>query len=637
MPTQTALFDASQYNQVETEPIREIPVEVIEPDPNNPATYSEKYSELIGTDINVEEDEVEKLIAKIGANGYDYSAPIVVRPIADNRFRLVRGHHTYVALRALGKTVAPCIVREMSEVDAQICLLTLQGRKVPDWYALKVVCNLLDQKVDPQTIAALTSIDTTTISSWRISYRFINKIVAEMGDVYPSFQKAIKIKDGSSDRDKRFSIWEAREIGLLPEDDQIWFVKERLARLADPMPQAKQSKLIRLLKDTKKKIEPTRWKKWLKWEVIREEIYKEFDSSSRGESDLANSIPDLLEEAEQNYNDPRLPLYRDYYEAGRAAKKKTGLPKEEFLKELIRLSDQNGYWDSVDIQAAFKNVIEFYERVDQEYTLYLQKQAAEKISKDQQILSVAPAQPDAPPLTVNALTGQIEISTPTSRVDIEKRKQIFEEFSPKGFNDSLLTYSQSTNTTYSTILTNISSEGWVIDEFFENCDRLKDMLTDNGIAVISCPSDLSFAIIDELENRVSSMQRLYLRDIGGSRINEYSKPIVTLTKIASRPSPFLRPQECDHLLVFTRRSDTPIREYGLQVAERGDIYKSLVTIFCDRQHTFLDPFCTNGLIPYAAKTCGIRCDFLVSNSALFPRINAVAQSASLPGSIFKDC
>lgn len=636
MPTQTALFDATQYSQVETEPIREIPLGLIEPDPINPASYSEKYSKLIGADINVEEDEVEKLIAKIGANGYDYSAPIVVRPMPSGKFRLVRGHHTYVALWSLEIEFAPCIVRTMTDIEAEICLLTLQGRKVPDWYALKVVCHLLERNLDIQTVATLTSIDPQTISSWKVSYKFINKLVAQMGEVYPSFQKAIKVKDLSqSDRDKRFSIWEAREIGLLPDDDQIWFVTERLARLADPMPQAKQSKLTSLLKNTRKKIEPTRWKQWLKWEVVREEIYKEFETSSKGESDLANSIPALLQEAEDRYNDNALPLYKDYFEIGKATKKKTGLPKEEFLKELIRLSTQNGYWDSVDIQAAFKSVVAFYSRIDEEYIAYLQKQAADKISKSQQILTVNAVDPDAPPLTVNPLTGQIEVAPPPMfRADIEKRQEIFEEYSPKGFNDTLLSYSQSTDITYPVILTNISSESWMIDEFFENCDRLKDMITENGLVVISCPSDLSFAIIDEMENRVSHLQRLYLRSIEGKPVSQFLKPIITLSKTSSR-SPFIRPQECDHLLVFTRRSDTPVAEYGLQVAERGDVYKSLVTIFCDREITFLDPFCSNGLIPYAAKMCGIKCHYLVSNSALFPRIKAVAERATFPGSLFK--
>lgn len=637
MPTQTALFDPNQYSQVQTEPIREIPLAVIEPDPNNPASYSDRYSKIIGTDINVEEEEVEKLVAKIGTNGYDYSAPIVVRPMPSGKFRLVRGHHTFVALWVLEIPFAPCIVRKMTDVEAEICLLTLQGRKVDDWYALKVVCHLIDRKVDPQTIAALASIDTQKISSWQVSYKFINKIVAEMNEVYPSFQKAIKVKDAPiSDRDKRFSIWEAREIGLLPDEDQIWFVNERLARLADPMPQAKQSKLTSLLKNTKKQIDRSpRWKQWLRWDVVREEIYKEFDTSSKGESDLANSIPELLQEAEDHFNNPALPLTKDYFEIGKGAKKKTGLPKDEFVQELIRLSDQNGYWDAIDIRAAFKSVVEFYDRIEKEYIAYLQKQAADKISKSQQIITVSAAEPDGVPLTVNAITGQIEVApAPVFQANIEERTRIFNEFSPQGFNDSLISYSQSTDITYPVILTTVGREDWMIDEFFENCDRLKDMLTENGVLAIACPSDLSFAIIDELESRCTPIQRLYLRPIDKSPVSKYSKPIVTLSKTSSR-SPFIRPQECEHLLVFTRRSDTPIAEYGLQVAERGDVYKSLVTIFCDQEITFLDPFCSNGMMPYWAKTCGFKCHYLVSNSDMFPRIKAIAEQATFPGSLFK--
>lgn len=637
MTNQTTLFDPAQYAEVATEPIREIPLKEIEPDPINPAQHSEKYSQLIGMDINVEEEEVERLVAKIRTNGYDTSAPIVVRPMPNGKFRLVRGHHTFVALWVLEKEYAPCIVREMTDIQAEVCLLTLQGRKVPDWYALKVVCHLLDKTQDLHTVALWTSIEASTITIWRISYKFINKLVAEMNDVYPSFQKAIKVKDDSQSKDQRFSIYEAREIGQLPDDDQIWFAR---MRLSDPMLQAKQVKLIRLLKETRKKIESSRWKAWLVWEKVRTEIYKQFSASIREQSELAELIPSLLQSAEDHYNDNRLPLSTDYYEVGKGAKRKTGFPKEEFLKELIRISSQDECWFEIHIDIAFKAITNFYKDIEEKYFDYLQRQAAENISKGQKILAVNP-QADADPmlnLVVHPISGQIGFAEEsTHKVDIEKRKRIFEEYTPRGFNETLTSYSQSTNVTYPVIITRITMEDTVIDEFFEHCDRLRDMLDEDGIVVILCPSDLSYAIIEELENNVSNMQKLYLRSIDNKPVSKYSKPIVTITT-STIISPFIRTQECFHLLVFTGRSDTIMREYGLKVSERGDIiHPSLVNIFCDPSDTFLDPFCTNGLLPYAAKSCGVKCDYIVSNEQMFARIQKVANSATLPSHLFSNC
>jgi hypothetical protein len=635
---QAALFDPSQYNAIATEPIREIPLTEIDPDPNNPAQYSEKYSQLIGQDINVEDEEVEKLVEKIKANGYDTSAPIIVRP-KNGRFMLARGHHTFVALWVLEKVFAPCIVREMTDFEAEVALLTLQGRKVPDWYALKVVCHLLESS-DVKTVSSSTSIDPQSITNWRISYKFINRLVAEIPDVYPSFQKAVRVKDDSQNRDKRFSIYEAREIGQLPEDDQVWFAK---SRLADPMFQAKQVKLIRLLKETRKIIEVTRWKSWMQWEQVRVEIYKEFSNSSRDESELAESIPELLKIAEAHYNDNRLPVSKDYYEVSKKPKKKTGYPKEEFLRDLVELSAQEESWNEVQISISFKRIVDYYSTIEQRYLKHLEQQAAEDIAKRQQIIAVNPqaAIDDSDPmldLKVHPITGQIEFGDDSPRADLEKRRQILEEYTPRVFKDDLTSYSQSSKETYSVILTRISTEDAVIDEFFDHCDRIREMLTEDGICVIVCPSDLSYSIIEELEKHVSSLERLHVRPIDKKPLSKYAKPVVTITKTSSA-SPFIRPQECDHLLVFTRESNTPMREYGLQVSERSDIYQSqsIVNIFCNGQERFLDPFCTNGLIPHAAKSCGIKCDYLVSNELTFERIVKVAESATLPSRMFDGC
>lgn len=633
---QTALFDPSQYNAIDTEPIRKIPLGEIDPDPNNPAQYSEKYSKLIGQDINVEDDEVEKLVEKIRTNGYDTSAPIIVRPI-NGRFTLVRGHHTFVALWVLVNEFAPCIVREMTSFEAEVALLTLQGRKVPDWYALRVVCHLLETS-DVKTVASSTSIDPQSITNWRISYKFINRLVAEMSDIYPSFQKAVRVKDDSQNRDKRFSIYEAREIGQLPENDQVWFAK---SRLEDPMLQAKQVKLIRLLKETRKTIEGTRWKPWMQWEQVRVEIYKEFSNSLRDESELAESIPELLKIAEAHYNDNRLPVSKDYYEVGKKAKKKTGYPKEEFLNALVELSAQEESWNEVQINTSFRRIVDYYSTIEQRYFKFLEQQAAEDIAKKQEILLVNPkAEIDDPMLDikVDPITGQLAFGDDSPRADLEKRRQILEEYTPRAFKDDLTSYSQSTKETYSVILTRISTEDNVVDEFFDHCDRIRDMLTEDGICVIVCPSDLSYAIIEELEKHVRTLERLYLRAIDKKPLSKYAKPVVTITKISSA-SPFIRSQECDHLLVFTRENNTPMREYGLQVSERSDMYQSqsIVNIFCNGQERFLDPFCTNGLIPHAAKSCGIKCDYLVSNQEMFERIVKVAESATLPSRMFDSC
>lgn len=105
-----------------------IPLDLIDPHPLNPRPYSETYG------CRVDEEKVGELIHSIGTNGYDESEPIKVRPIGD-RYQMIRGHHRWVACQQLSHETIPGVVREMTDEQAVIALITEQGRPVEGWEA----------------------------------------------------------------------------------------------------------------------------------------------------------------------------------------------------------------------------------------------------------------------------------------------------------------------------------------------------------------------------------------------------------------------------------------------------------------------------------------------------------------------
>ncbi len=82
---------------------REIPVDQIERNP-------------FQTRATVDENALKELSASIAATGV--VQPVLVRPLADNRFQLIAGERRWLASKMAGKTTVPAILRHVSDEQA---------------------------------------------------------------------------------------------------------------------------------------------------------------------------------------------------------------------------------------------------------------------------------------------------------------------------------------------------------------------------------------------------------------------------------------------------------------------------------------------------------------------------------------
>jgi ParB family transcriptional regulator, chromosome partitioning protein len=82
---------------------REIPVDQIERNP-------------FQTRANVDESALKELSASITATGV--LQPVLVRPLADNRFQLIAGERRWLASKMAGKVTVPAILRHVSDEQA---------------------------------------------------------------------------------------------------------------------------------------------------------------------------------------------------------------------------------------------------------------------------------------------------------------------------------------------------------------------------------------------------------------------------------------------------------------------------------------------------------------------------------------
>ena len=86
-----------------TEGVREIPIELIDPNPYQTRTH-------------LDEAALEELAASIRANGV--VQPVVVRYIDGDRYQLIAGHRRCAASQRAGKTTIPAVVRQVSNEQA---------------------------------------------------------------------------------------------------------------------------------------------------------------------------------------------------------------------------------------------------------------------------------------------------------------------------------------------------------------------------------------------------------------------------------------------------------------------------------------------------------------------------------------
>jgi ParB family transcriptional regulator, chromosome partitioning protein len=82
---------------------REIPIDQIERNP-------------FQTRATVDESGLKELSASIAASGV--VQPVLVRPLADNRFQLIAGERRWLASKLAGKTTVPAILRHVSDEQA---------------------------------------------------------------------------------------------------------------------------------------------------------------------------------------------------------------------------------------------------------------------------------------------------------------------------------------------------------------------------------------------------------------------------------------------------------------------------------------------------------------------------------------
>ena len=82
---------------------REIPVDQIERNP-------------FQTRGSIDENALKELSASIAATGV--VQPVLVRPLADNRFQLIAGERRWLASKLAGKTTVPAILRHVSDEQA---------------------------------------------------------------------------------------------------------------------------------------------------------------------------------------------------------------------------------------------------------------------------------------------------------------------------------------------------------------------------------------------------------------------------------------------------------------------------------------------------------------------------------------
>lgn len=91
--------------------MRLIPLTILEPHPDNPR-------------LQPREDVVEQIAAQIAARGeFDEAHALLVRPTKAG-FQIVSGHHRKLSAERAGLMAVPCWVREMSDEDAYMALVT---------------------------------------------------------------------------------------------------------------------------------------------------------------------------------------------------------------------------------------------------------------------------------------------------------------------------------------------------------------------------------------------------------------------------------------------------------------------------------------------------------------------------------
>lgn len=69
------------------------------------------------------EDVIEAIAAGL-ASGFDPAHALIVRPLSDDHYQIISGHHRAVAAERRGLSDVPCWVRELDDDEADMLLVT---------------------------------------------------------------------------------------------------------------------------------------------------------------------------------------------------------------------------------------------------------------------------------------------------------------------------------------------------------------------------------------------------------------------------------------------------------------------------------------------------------------------------------
>jgi hypothetical protein len=619
------------------------PIDLIETHPQNPAPISQRYSEILGYPVRVEDAQVESLIELLRAEGYNPNKPMLLRPVSD-RLQAVEGNHRFVAMWMLTKVLKefeqdyiPAIVEDLSEEDALIKLSTLNTqRRMEGWrlarlayytcvekgmsqpeYAAKVGYVLEGGKPNGPRISKL-------IQACRfVDYISANSPVEELQDV----EVLTEPKNGlfrSVDRVAEFMYFD--------QEDWLW-IAEFYLRHHMQISARQRVNLAKAIKDTKDLLNrstsyPDRWSQWLRWEYIRGEVASQ--CAANEESQLAKSLlPQLISEANKTYESDDLPFIHNYHEVtGNRVEERTANLKEEFRTELIKQIEGRSakFYRLVDVAEAARTVIDRYAFIEQKYENF--KKIGNTVHIEQEIVAIAPPTTSKPKSTPTTSTRS-PITEPKPKLDTEKRVWIEEQYQPKGIVSSLEDYTFHDGKQYGLIFSRLGNSG--MEDFFQNTDYIYRTLTEGGVFALILPHKYSFAVIEELEYKVASSSRLHLRGLDGGIYSDDEKPRLAIA--ASNRT--LIHQEYEELLLFTTQDDTPLPLRSPLPRMALEPVHDILTAFGDPNEPFLDPFAFSGEVVVAAKSLGYRCDYLVANPTQLDLVARWCDRTEFPESLFK--
>jgi hypothetical protein len=596
---------------------------------------SAKYSQILGYPVKVEEAQVGALIELLRVEGYNANKPMLLRPVGD-RLQAVEGNHRFVAMWMLTKVLrefeqdyVPAIIdADLTEEDALIKLSTLNTqRRMEGWRLARLAYYTCIEAGMPQPdYAKKVGYNSSRISRFIQACKFVDYIAAnspneELRDV----EALTEPKNGlfrTTDRVVEFMY--------LDEEDWLW-IAEFYLRHHMQITANQRTKLANTIKDAKSLLNrstsyPDRWGEWLRWEHLRGEIASQ--CAANDESQLAKILlPQLISEVNKTYESDDLPFIHNYHEViANRVEEKTANLKEEFRSELIRQIETRSakFYRLIDVAEAARTVIDRYAFIAQKYENF--KKIENTVHIQQEVLEVAPP-PKTPVFAPASMRSRAKPASP--KLDTEKRVWIEEQYQPKGIVSSLEQYTFHDAKQYGLILSRLGNSG--MEELFQSTDYIYRTLTELGVFALILPHKYSFAVIQELEYKVSNSSRLHLRGLDGGISSEDEKPRLAI----ATSSRTLIHQEYEELLLFTTQEDTPLPLRSPLPRMALEPVHDILTAFGDPNEPFLDPFAFSGEVVVAAKSLGYRCDYLVQTPTQLDLVTRWCDRAEFPESLFK--